>query len=235
MNDSLKLRLEELTDNPSARVPICLTLDTSASMTGTKIQELNLAIRWFLDEIKRDEQASISAELAIVTFGSHVTKVSEFAGVERLKVPTLIAHGNTAMGSAVIESLALLEKEKRRYSEMGIEYFQPWLVLMTDGEPTDDITEAVRQCGELLARRKLTVFPVAIGGEANLLTLGMFAPNLEPLRVGSDDLKKFFCWLVASIKTQSMSNAGDRASASLGEVEFRRAAKTWDSIFPRRS
>jgi uncharacterized protein YegL len=235
MNDLLKLRLEELTENPSARVPICLALDTSGSMTGTKIKELNSAIRWFLDEVKRDEQASISAEIAIVTFGSQVTKVAEFAGVERLDVPTLTAHGKTAMGSAVTESLAMLEKEKRRYSEMGIEYFQPWLVLMTDGEPTDDITDAVRQCGELVARKKLTVFPVAIGGEANLATLGLFAPNLEPLRVGTDDLKKFFRWLVASIKTQSMSNAGDKASASLGETEFRRAAKSWDSIFPRAS
>jgi uncharacterized protein YegL len=135
------------------------------------------------------------------------------------------------MGAAVIESLALLEKEKRCYSEMGIEYFQPWLVLMTDGEPTDDITEAVRQCGELVSRRKLTVFPVAIGGEANLATLGVFAPTLEPLRVGSDDLKHFFRWLVASIKTQSMSNAGDKASVSLGETEFRRIrAKPWHEV-----
>jgi uncharacterized protein YegL len=235
MNDALKLRLEELTENPSARVPICLTLDTSGSMTGSKIKELNAAIQWFFDEVRKDEQAEISAEIAVVSFGSVVTKVADFAGVERLHVPLLKAHGNTAMGSAVTDSLAMLEKEKRRYSEMGIEYFQPWLVLMTDGEPTDDITEAVRQCSELIARKKLTVFPVAIGAEANLATLGLFAPNVEPLRVGSDDLRKFFRWLVASIKTQSMSNAGDKASASLGETEFRKASKGWDTIFNPRS
>jgi uncharacterized protein YegL len=235
MNDALRLRLEELTDNPSARVPICLTLDTSGSMSGAKIKELNAAIQWFFDEVKRDEQASISAEIAIVSFGSQVTKVADFSGVDRLNAPILKAHGSTAMGLAVTDSLALLEKEKRRYSEMGIEYFQPWLVLMTDGEPSDDITESVRQCADLIARKKLTVFPVAIGAEANLATLGMFAPNVEPLRVGSDGLRKFFRWLVASIKTQSMSNAGDKASASLGETEFRKASKGWDSVFNPRS
>lgn len=44
MNNDV-LRLEDLVNNPTARVPICLCLDVSGSMDGAPIQELNQGIR----------------------------------------------------------------------------------------------------------------------------------------------------------------------------------------------
>jgi len=231
MADDLRLRLDELTENPTARVPVCLALDTSGSMGGTKILELNAAIASFYSAVRTDEMASISAEIAIVTFGITVAKVMDFAGVNRQKVPVLSASGATPMGAAVSLSLDMLEQAKRVYSEMGVDYFQPWLVLMTDGEPTDDITLAVRRCRELVSKRKLTVFPVAIGRDANLHTLASFSPNLPPLRMESTDLRRFFAWLSMSITTASLSNPGDKEAASFGETAFKKATVDWHTGF----
>ena len=51
------LNFDDLVDNPTARVPVCLCLDTSGSMYGTPIQELNDGVRLFYEAISEDETA----------------------------------------------------------------------------------------------------------------------------------------------------------------------------------
>jgi uncharacterized protein YegL len=231
MADDLKLRLDELTDNPTARVPVCLALDTSGSMMGGEIDELNAAVSTFFRVIREDEMASIAAEIAVVTFGEKATKVLDFAGVERQRVPIFSADGYTPMGQAVNMCLDMLEQAKRVYSEMGVDYFQPWLVLMTDGEPTDDITVAVQRCQKMVTSRKLTVFPIAIGKDANLSKLGQFSPRLKPIRIEATELKRFFSWLSKSVNAVSLSNPGDTQSAGLGETAFKKMSVDWETAF----
>jgi uncharacterized protein YegL len=231
MAEDLKLRLDELTDNPTARVPVCLALDTSGSMQGQKIKELNAAVSTFFQTIREDEMASISAEVAVVTFGQDVSKLLDFAGIERQRVPVFKANGATPMGEAVNICLDMLEQAKRVYSDLGVDYFQPWLVLMTDGEPTDNIKTALQRCKSMVTNRKLTVFPIAIGKNANLSKLGQFSPRLQPIRIEATDLKQFFSWLSKSVNAVSLSNPGDTQSAGLGEAAFKKMAVDWDTAF----
>lgn len=230
----MELRIEELADNPSARVPVCLVLDTSASMNGEKILELNRAIASFYQAVLSDECARDAAEAAIVTFGGRVEKVVDFSSMARQRVPQLRPEGMTPMGGAVNLALDLLEQVKRVYSTQGVDYYQPWMVLMTDGEATDDIRDAVSRCRDLLERRKLTVFPVAIGQNANIAKLGEFAPGLKPLRIQSLDFGRFFAWLAKSISVASASNPGDRASRDLGKYAWERyEVMSYDDAFKR--
>jgi uncharacterized protein YegL len=231
MANSMRLRLEELTENPTARIPVCLALDISGSMEGSKIRELNAAVESFFQSIRNDEMASISAEIAIVTFGGNVRQVLDFAGIERQHIPRLSASGGTPMGEAVNMSLDMLEQAKRVYSQMGIDYYQPWLVLMTDGESTDNINSAAARCSQLIANRKLTIFPIAIGSDANLSNLRAFSPNLKPLRMEETDLRRFFSWLSKSTSKVIMSNPGDKEAISCGETEFEKLGATWHDVF----
>lgn len=233
MNTAMQLRLEELMENPSPRLPICLVLDTSGSMAGAKIAELNAAIAYFYNEIRQDEMASITAEIATISFGMSVQKIRDFSGIERQQVPILSAGGMTPMGEAVTLALDTLEQAKRVYKQMGTEYFQPWLVLMTDGEPTDSISLAVQQCRELIQRKKLTVFPIAIGKDANLSILSQFSQTVSALRMEATDLKKFFRFLAMSTSSVSMSNAGDQATSSIGEANFKKFSVDWETAFKK--
>ena len=56
MNNDL-LRMEDLVNNPTARVPVCLCLDVSGSMNGEPIHELNEGVRMFYNAIQEDETA----------------------------------------------------------------------------------------------------------------------------------------------------------------------------------
>ena len=61
MDNNLLVRLEDLINNPTARVPVCLCLDTSGSMDGQPINELNEGVRLFYEAIREDETALYSA------------------------------------------------------------------------------------------------------------------------------------------------------------------------------
>ena len=146
MTNELVVRRDELVSNPTARVPVCLCLDTSGSMIGAPIAELNAGVAMFFQAIQEDEVAKYAAEIAIVTFGEHARKIFDSGSITRQQVPILQADGGTPLGGGVNLALDLLEARKKEYSQAGIDYYQPWLVVMTDGQPTDSAETVTQRC-----------------------------------------------------------------------------------------
>lgn len=201
----------DLVENPTPRVPIILCLDTSGSMEGDPIRELGEGVMLFYESIFGDEIARYSAEIGVVTFGyDGVQQIADFGSLEErpYPYPQLEAGGGTPMGEAVDKALDMLENRKRKYQEAGVDYFQPWLVLMTDGIPTDDTQTAVKRIGVMVRDRKLAVFSIGIGPHADMDTLGEFSPNRHPLRLRGLEFKTFFEWLSASVQRVSASTPG---------------------------
>lgn len=206
-------RKEDLVNNPTTRVPVCLCLDTSGSMSGEPIEELKAGVKLFYDAIRDDEIALYSAEISIVTFGGFAHCVEDFSSLERqTDMPSLVANGGTPMGEAVNLALDLLERRKQEYRDQGVDYYQPWLVLMTDGEPNGDQSEldrAVKRTSDAIRQRKLTVFPIGIGQNADMRTLASFSPNRSPLRLQGLKFQEFFQWLSQSVSRTSQSIPGE--------------------------
>ncbi|GAB2696645.1 uncharacterized protein YegL [Microbacterium marinum] len=212
---SLNIAAGDLVDNPTPRVPVSLCLDTSSSMAGSPIEELVRGINLFYDAIDEDDDAHDSAEINIVEFNSLAAVVHDFANIERLqRVSAMNARGTTAMGAGVNLALDTLDARKATYSASGVLYYQPWLVLMTDGAPTDDINGAAKRVGDMVSAGKLTVFPIGIGG-ADMSTLARFSPNRPPLRLEGLKFKEFFEWLSKSVARVSRSTPGDRVKLDL--------------------
>lgn len=219
MEEKYILRQEDLVENPTARVPICLVLDVSGSMSGAPINELNEGVRLFFDAIKSDDVAQYAAEICVVTFGSSVTKVLDFMSIERQTVPALSADGATPMGAGVSLGLDLLEARKEDYKRAGVDYYQPWLVVMTDGEPTDDISMAAARIKSLVVGKKLSVFPIGIGSSANMIKLGNLSPTRPPLRLQGLNFKEFFTWLSRSVSRVSQSTPGESVELDTAGIQ----------------
>ncbi len=214
MND-LIIREQDLVDNPTARVPICLVLDTSYSMSGDPIKELNEGVRMFFDALKEDEIAQYSAEISIITFGGRVRKLLDFDCINNQTVPHLSVEGNTPMGQGVELALNMLEQRKKEYSNAGVDYYQPWMVLMTDGAPTDSIDAAARKTCELVNSKKLTIFPIGIGDGADMNTLTRFSPKRPALRLQGLNFREFFEWLSQSVSRVSQSTPGEKVELDI--------------------
>ncbi len=214
-NNLMVLRERDLIENPITRLPVCLCLDSSYSMSGSPINELNKGVQYFFDAIKTDEIARYSVELAVVSFNSEAETISNFSSVDRQTITLLKANGSTSMGKGVELALDLLEQRKSEFSNKGVDYYQPWLVLMSDGGPTDNISTAVRRVQKLSSKKKLTVFSVAIGDNADIDVLKQFSSmkNNLVLKVKSaEHFKEFFEWLSQSVSVVSQSVPGDKPS-----------------------
>lgn len=204
--------LDDLVDNPTSRVAISLCLDASGSMSGEKIRELNSGVASFYRTINQDEIAKFSAEISIVTFGP-VQKETDFETVAtQPHPPVLQAAGDTPLGEAVKLSLDLLEDRKQQYKDNGVDYYQPWLVLMTDGQPTGSssvLNAQIARVAKLAADRKLVVFPIGIGKGAHMPTLNRFSAPRPAFKLQGLNFQSFFSWLSASVSRVSQSTPGD--------------------------
>jgi uncharacterized protein YegL len=217
---TLQLDDSELANNPNTRLPICIALDTSGSMAGTKIKELNRGVNIFLESILKDEITRYSADIAILTFGGTVEKVLDFGDVENMKLPTFSAGGGTPMGEATLEALDMLEDRKKQYKKNAVTYWQPWLVLMTDGAATDGeyaipdkVAIAAEKARDLIKNKKLSLFSIIIDpGTPD--ELEKFSDSDNPEQGGHlaplDGVKfeEFFVWLSQSVAVVSESSPG---------------------------
>lgn len=214
MNEKLMiLRQEDLLTNPTTRLPICLCLDISGSMSGNPICELQKGVEYFFEAIKSDEIARYSVELSIVTFGSTADVILDFANVDRQQVPTLEIEGSTNMEAGVNLALDILEKRKKEYSAKGVDYYQPWLVVMTDGYPDSTPVSSINRVKQLGSNKKLTVFSVAIGDGADKTILKQFSTIKDGMvfKVKSPEhFKEYFEWLSQSVLVASESVPGDK-------------------------
>jgi von Willebrand factor type A domain len=133
----------EFAENPENRCPVLLLLDNSGSMNGQPINELNAGLQVFRDELFADSLAAKRVEVAIVTFGP-VKVESDFTGIQYFVAPTLKVAADTPMGAAIEHGLDLLRRRKETYRTNGIQYYRPWVFLITDGGPTDSVVRAAQ-------------------------------------------------------------------------------------------
>ena len=189
-------------------------------MAGEPIDELKDGVELFYKSVYDDEIARYSAEISVVTFGNQgVQQVADFGPVERIPQLHLAADGATPMGKAVCDALDILEDRKRQYKGIGVDYYQPWLVLMTDGMPTDNVDQAVSLVVNMVNQKKLSVFPIGIGDDADMDILGRFSPARPPLRLRGLEFKKFFEWLSRSVQRVSASTPGEDVPLDLEGIK----------------
>lgn len=200
--------LPEFVENPENRCPVVLLLDTSSSMSGEPIDELNRGVSIFKEEVLKDTKASLSVEVAIATFGP-VQLVQDFVTIPEFNPPTLEANGLTPMGAAIEFGLDAIESRKEIYKANGIQYYRPWIFLITDGAPTDAWENAARRVREGEAEGKFCFFTVAVEG-ADMDTLKEInTVERPPILLNGLDFKSLFVWLSTSMKRVSSAKVGE--------------------------
>jgi uncharacterized protein YegL len=194
-------------ENPEPRVACVLLLDVSGSMSGEPIAELNAGLTAYKDDLSADSLASKRVEVAVVTFGGVVQTVCDFTTAEGFNPPALAASGNTPMGGAIREAVEMLRRRKDAYRAKGISYYRPWILLITDGGPTDEWQSAAELVKQGEASKAFSFFGVGVAG-ANMDVLRQICVR-APLTLKGLRFRDLFVWLSQSQRSVSRSNPGD--------------------------
>ena len=221
-----QLEQVEFEQNPEPRCPVALLLDTSGSMAGKAIAELNAGLKEFEQTLKNDNLAALRVEIAVLTFGGKVQALDvtgggqkgipfdahqAFVTADRFQAPTLDAQGETPMGEAVQRAMALVQERKEIYKQASLDYFRPWVFLITDGRPTDNGWETVAdQARQEGGRKGLSFYAVGVEG-ADLKTLARFSDQRPPVKLKGLAFRELFTWLSKSLSTVANSQPGQQA------------------------
>jgi uncharacterized protein YegL len=195
----------EFTENPEPRCACLLLLDTSGSMGGEPIAQLNRGLQTLKDELAKDSLAMKRVDLAVVTFGP-VRVESDFQTIDHWTPPNLAASGDTPMGTAIEAGLELLRARKDQYRANAIEVFRPWVFLITDGAPTDAWQRAADLVHAGETSKGFAFFGVGVEG-ANMDILAKICVR-EPVRLAGLRFADMFKWLSSSLSGVSSSQPG---------------------------
>lgn len=196
---------DNFADNPEPRCPCVLLLDTSGSMGGLPIMQLNEGVKTFRQELLSDPLATKRVEVAVVTFGP-VSVESDFHTVPNFHPRELDANGDTPIGAAITTAIDMVKRRKKEYKDHGIAYYKPWIILITDGAPTDDWTKAAMGVRDGENNKSFAFFAIGIEG-ANMDALKQISVR-APLKLKGLMFREFFMWLSASMKMVSSKNPG---------------------------
>ena len=211
--EALNPELVEFAHNPEPRCACVLLLDSSGSMQGGPIAALNEGVVTFRRALEEDSLASLRVETAVVSFDSTPRLVQDFATVDALDVRPLQAGGATSTGKAIEKALEMVESRKQSYKEAGVSYYRPWVILITDGAPTDSravMDEAIRKVHDAEERKQLAFFCVGVEG-ADIEELRRIAPS-RTAQLSGLKFEEFFEWLSSSMTRVSASRVGDEVS-----------------------
>jgi uncharacterized protein YegL len=196
---------DDFANNPESRCPCLLLLDTSGSMGGMPIQQLNEGVLTLKNELIQDSLASKRVEVAIVTFGP-VNLQSDFTTVDNFFPQPLTAEGDTPIGAAITMGIDMIAKRKQVYKENGVGYYKPWIILITDGAPTDNWSHAAQLIKEGEEKNAFAFFSIGVEG-ASMDTLTRLSVR-SPIKLKGLMFREFFLWLSSSMKMVSSKNPG---------------------------
>jgi uncharacterized protein YegL len=200
----------EFVNNPEPRCPVVLIVDTSASMSGIPIEQLNNGLKLFKKEVSEDSQAALRVEVAIITFGGTPKLHTDFTPIVDFNPPKLETSGETPMGAALELALEKIRERKETYKRNGIYYYRPWLWLITDGAPTDgnrwqDAATRIH-AGEM--EKGFSFFVIAVEG-AQIEVLKQIAVPFRPVvNLNGLQFREMFLWLSKSMKKASTAKPG---------------------------
>lgn len=200
----LRTRYEEMANNRSIRVLICLCIDSSYSM-AERMKSLNRGVQEFLEGMCQNILAVDATEICIVSFGDKVKVECPFDNVRKAVGRKIYVNGSeTRLGAGVKKSL---EEIDRRLKELtGQLCYLPWLIIISDGDATDvqECQEVSRAVRSRLQTHKLKVKCLSMGdGSRNLkdFTLDGKVDRLEDL-----DVMDFFSMLSRSVSQVSQES-----------------------------
>ena len=222
MENTMNITPMEQPRNPHQKMPVILLLDTSGSMDGEGIKDLNHGIALLKNEILNNPHLQGRIELGIISFNdtAKVERCLDLVTVDTT-MPSLTAGGQTNTVAGISAALAEISARKQFYRKNHEQHYRPLLLLMTDGRSSNSSEEvaAIRSTlQEGMDKKQFMFKPVAVGDAADAAELARMSPSTTDERLkktvvvtklnDTTAFGEFFLFLSASIGTAAAGRTG---------------------------
>jgi uncharacterized protein YegL len=193
-------------------------LDTSGSMgwpeNDPPIRHLNDGLNRFKTEVSENKQTRDILDVAIVEFNSNFRVVQDFVPVEYMESINLVATGGTTISPAIREVLKMVDDRSRFYRRSGSEPYKPWVLLISDGQPSDDITAVAQEIKAMEDAGKVSFRSLSVGeNDSETLQALHQLSGQKVMKMKGTNFSSFFDWVNKSMRSVSQSSPGERPKA----------------------
>ena len=172
---------KKFTSQAAKPLPVVLLLDVStsmswssgqdiASMSGSKIENLNKAVKNMLDKWAQEEKMETEILVSVITFGDQVELHVPYTKASQVQWQDLHAYGTTPMGAALKMAKAMIEDKETTPSRA----YRPLIVLVSDGDPQDSWENPLKDFISEGRSSKCDRMAMAIGDDAKESVLKRF-------------------------------------------------------------
>jgi uncharacterized protein YegL len=189
------------------RLPVFFLLDVSESMVGDNLRQLQEGLDRLVSKLRTDPHALETVYLSTIVFAGKARTLTPLTELAMFYPPRLPAGSGTSLGVALEHLMNEIDRGVTKTTPQRKGDWRPVVYLMTDGKPTDDVSEALQRWRAHYASR-VTLVAIGIGQHASLDTLQQLTSNVLQLDVHTEeDYRKFVDWVTQSVVAQSRSVA----------------------------
>lgn len=163
--------LRDFNSTAPRSLPVVVLADISGSMAPKdKIGALNRSVAEMLSSFDAEQGPKAEIDVAIITFGGVAQEHIPLQPASQVKWLDMEAQGCTPMGAAMRLATALVEDRGKVSSHS----YRPTLVLVSDGQPTDEWEPALDELNQSARGSKVFRMALAIGADADEQMLKRF-------------------------------------------------------------
>ena len=211
----------DFNNNFAQRIPCVLVLDASFSMSTrtssgkTRIQELNQGIVELEKSLQADQTAISRVQLSIVVVGgpsNSAELMMDWTDAVNFNAFSINANGGTPLAEGIEIGLQQVEIAKNVLKDNGISYTRPWMMIISDGEPTSDAEDWVRattKSQDAEKQNQVEIFCIAVEG-ANTSKLNEISSIRPSVELSGMKFKELFVWLSDSLSAVTRSRPGEK-------------------------
>jgi uncharacterized protein YegL len=218
-------KLKDFTIAAARPLPVIVLADVSGSMsTNGKIDALNDAIKTMVASFAEEDPGRAEIHVGVIAFGKGGARIHQpLQPSTAIQWETVAAAGNTPMGAAFDLVVKMIEDP----AQVPGRAYRPAIVLISDGEPTDDWEEPLARLLSSERAAKASRFVLGVGDDADPAMLAKFLAD-PTARVYSAhearQIKNFFRWVTMSVTQRTRSSNPNSVVAidpmALDEYDF---------------
>ena len=189
---------------------ILLLLDTSGSMSGQAIRNLEASVNRFKNDIMTNPKVADIVDICVMGFNGEPYLIQNWRPVSEMNDVHLTASGGTNITAALEGALSKMRERTDQAYNCDVDIRVPWFILISDGYGGD-----VTEIGNVMRNR-------AKNKRSKLWFLGAQGYDKETAAKLTDgkcvfeltdeagyDFTQFFDFMSESIKTKSLSRLGE--------------------------